>query len=71
MSNEWKIALREQLNLGLVAYTEGKGETPVTLELDFQEGYTMLSWEDSSAIRWYLTIEIETLIALAEAMCRM
>jgi len=68
MKHAFKVALREQLELGLTAYTEEGAETAITMDLCFKEGELNLSWVDSEGEAWYLVIRVETLLALAEAM---
>jgi len=68
MEHAFKIALREQLDLGLIAYTVEGAETAITIALCFKEGELNLSWVDDSGEDWYLVIRVETLLALAEAM---
>jgi len=68
--NEWQKALREELRLGLVAYTEDGRETQVRLDFDFKDGTLCLEWEDGDDQQWYLTIPHATLMALMGAMAK-
>jgi len=68
--NEWQKALREELRLGLVAYTEDGRETQVRLDFDSKDGTLCLEWKDGDDQQWYLTIPHETLMALTGAMVK-
>jgi hypothetical protein len=67
---EWEKALREELDSGLVAYTEDGRETQVTLDYDFKDGTLSLEWKDADDQQWFLTIPHATLMALTNAMVK-
>lgn len=67
---EWEKALREELDSGLVAYTEDGRETQVTLDYDFKDGTLSLEWKDGDDQQWFLTIPHATLMALTNAMVK-
>jgi hypothetical protein len=67
---EWEKALREELESGLVAYTEDGRETQVRLDYDFKEGTLSLQWKDGDDQQWFLTIPHATLMALTQAMVK-
>ncbi|NIN66191.1 MAG: hypothetical protein GTO63_16155 [Anaerolineae bacterium] len=68
--NGWQKALREELEPGLVAYTEDGRETQVSLDFDFKDGALSLEWKDGDDQQWFLTIPYATLMALTQAMVK-
>ncbi len=67
---DWQKALSEELQSGLVAYTEDGRETQVRLDFDSKGGTLCLEWEDGDDQQWYLTIPYAMLMALTEPMVK-
>ncbi|HUW97167.1 MAG TPA: hypothetical protein VMW58_15405 [Anaerolineae bacterium] len=67
---EWQKELRQELESGLVAYTEDGQEIPVRLDFDSQDGTLRLEWEDGENQQWHLTIPYTTIMALMDAMVK-
>jgi hypothetical protein len=67
---EWQQELREELQSGLVAYTEDGRETRVELEFDPQAGALDLQWKDADDRQWHLTIPHAMLMAVMDAMAK-
>jgi len=65
---EWQKELREELQSGLVAYSEDGRETHVGLDFDPKDGSLLLEWKDSDDQQWHLTIPHATLMAVMNAM---
>jgi hypothetical protein len=68
--NEWQKALREELQSGLIAYTEDGRETQVRVDFDSKDGTLDLEWRDEDDQQWHLTIPYSTLMALTTAMVK-